>query len=76
MSSLVGGYRDPFASFGFPSTHPALGNGRQAGRSPHMHSRQVAPNYMFGGMFGDMFTSMNSMMANMHQNFVSLLTYM
>ena len=78
MTSHFGGFGDPFASFGFPSTHPALGSGRPAGMSPHS-SRQVqpvAPNYMFGGMFGDMFTSMNSMMANMHQGFVSVPLHM
>lgn len=75
MSSLLSGFGDPFSrsldpNFGFPSTHPALGNGGRADR-PHRNNQQVAPADMFTTMFGDMFTNMNSMMANMHQNFVS-----
>ena len=69
MSSVFGGFEDPFANFGFHTRRPAIEQG--AGRAHHLNNRQVAPHGMFGSMFGDVFSSMNSMMANMHQSFVS-----
>lgn len=68
--ALFNGFGDPFSSFGFPSTRPAIDNGGRGDRSLR-NSQQLAPHDMFGSMFGNMFTNMNSMMANMHQNFVS-----
>jgi len=68
--ALFSGFGDPFSSFGFPSTCPAIDNGERGDRSLH-NNRQLAPHDMFGSMFGNMFANMNSMMANMHQNFVS-----
>ena len=69
MSSMFGGFDDPFGNFGFHTRRPAIEQG--AGRAHHQNNRQLAPHGMFGSMFGDVFSSMNSMMANMHQSFVS-----
>ena len=69
MSSMFGGFDDPFGNFGFHTRRPAIEQG--ASRAHHLNNRQVAPHGMFGSMFGDVFSSMNSMMANMHQSFVS-----
>lgn len=68
--AVFNGFGDPFSSFGFPSTRPAIDNGERGDRSLR-NNRQLAPHDMFGSMFGNMFANMNSMMANMHQNFVS-----
>lgn len=68
--AVFNGFGDPFSSFGFPSTRPAIDNGDRRDRSLH-NNQQLAPHDMFGSMFGSMFANMNSMMANMHQNFVS-----
>ena len=74
MSTLMGGFNDPFLRFhqrsGLPSALPAPGVGGQHHRSS-LRNQQVVPRDMFGGMFGDMFGSMNTMMANMQRNFVS-----
>ena len=75
MSTLMGGFNDPFLRFhqrsGLPSALPAPGVGGQHHRSS-LRNQQVATRDMFGGgMFGDMFASMNTMMANMQRNFVS-----
>lgn len=66
--AVFNGFGDPFSSFGFPSTRPAIDNGDQRDRSLR-NNQQLAPHDMFGSMFGSMFANMNSMMANMHQNF-------
>ena len=68
--AVFNGFGDPFSSFGFPSTRPAIDNGDRCDRSLR-NNQQLAPPDMFGSMFGSMFANMNSMMANMHQNFVS-----
>lgn len=75
MSTLMGGFNDPFLRFhqrsGPPSALPAPGVGGQHHRSS-LRNQQVVPRDMLGsGMFGDMFGSMNTMMANMQRNFVS-----
>ena len=69
--AVFNGFGDPFSSFGFPSTRPAIGNYGEGGDRSLGNNRQLAPHDMFGSMFGSMFANMNSMMANMHQNFVS-----
>ncbi|XP_067049135.1 myeloid leukemia factor 1-like [Acropora muricata] len=70
MSSMFGGFDDPFGNFGFHTRRPAIEQG--AGRAHHQNNRQMAPHGMFGSMFGDVFSSMNSMMANMHQSFENM----